>query len=146
MGGRVPHRAGQYRAPRSRLPSRNCWSCRFVAVFVIRGWDTILRGCEGTSMLSRGKNSPCDLALCAPQKRQLVDGGGVSTEFGAVSAREITVNDRVVGVEDVRKKFRIRGRAIVLPCPAGPRHWAMEQFSRRAGSMSPSQTVIIQWT
>ena len=49
-----PHRAGGYQTGGSALSSPGCWVCRYMGGLLIRGGAIILRGCGGTSTLSRG--------------------------------------------------------------------------------------------
>ena len=46
-----PHRAGRYRPGESLFLSPAWLRCRYMEVFLIRGWDLILPECGGTSML-----------------------------------------------------------------------------------------------
>ena len=49
-----PHPAGRYRLRGSPFSSPGSWSCIDKQGFMIRGWDIILPGWDGTSALARG--------------------------------------------------------------------------------------------
>ena len=117
----IPHRAGRYRRGGSPFSSPDCWRCKCMEGFLIRGWELILRGCGGTSTLSRGatlaarwlhepqpiRNQPVGLGFPHLAWRYRV-GGSAFLCPGCWSCRDV-------------EGFLIRGWELIFPGWAGPR-------------------------
>ena len=64
---------------------------------------------------------------------------------GGIDPGDLRLPPRVVGVVEIWKGFE-PGMAIYPPRgAAGPLRWLKGQLSPHVGSMSPSQSAIIQW-
>ena len=78
VGLGLPHRAGRYRPGRCTFSSPGCRSCIHMEGFLIRGWELFLPGVHWLYERSTAN-------------QRSAGGPGVSTPFGAVSDRGITV-------------------------------------------------------
>ena len=89
------HCAGRHRPGRSPFSSPGCWSSRGKQGFLIRGWEIILLGCGRTSTLARGETLAArwlhESQPISNEHQQRASAVRISTPFGAVSIREITV-------------------------------------------------------
>ena len=139
------HAAERYRPGGSAFTSSGSWNCRGMEVFLTREWELILPGCGGTTALAEGatfaarwfhepqpiSNHPLDLRFPHPAGRYR-PGGSACSSPGYWSRRDM-------------EGFLTRGWEISSPGVAGLRRLPEGQLSARAGSMSPSQSTIIQW-
>ena len=80
------HRAGQYQPWESPSSSPGCWYCRSSEGFLVRGWEIIITGCDGTSTLPRGATLTTR-RLHEVQPVSFQRRGWVSTPRGAVLKR-----------------------------------------------------------
>ena len=134
VGLGFPHPVGRYRSGGSAFTSPDCWSCRCIKGFLIRGWELILPGCGGTSALARGatlaarwlhepqpiSNHPVGLGFPHPAGRYRPGGFAFSSPYGwscrdmdgfLIRGWELIVpgdhrfHPQVVGVVDVWRLF-----------------------------------------
>ena len=99
----------------SAFSSPDCWICRYMEGFLIRGWELILPGCGGTSALARGatlaarwlhepqpiSNHPVGLGFPHPSERYR-PGGSAFASPGCWSCRDM-------------EGFLTRGWEFILP-------------------------------
>ena len=63
---------------------------------------------------------------------------------GGIDPGDLCFRPQVVGVVEVWRELSSGDKTLSSPGAAGPRRWPERQLSPRAGSMSPSQSVITQ--
>ena len=128
VGLEFAHFTKRYRLEGSAFSSPESWSCRDMDGFLTRGWELILPGCGGTSVLARG----AALAARWLHEPQPISNHPVGLEFPHHAGR-----------------YRLGESAFTSPgCSSpgatGPQRWPEGQPSPRAGSMSLSQSATSQ--
>ena len=105
VGLEFAHFTKRYRLEGSAFSSPESWSCRDMDGFLIRGWEMVLPGCGGTSILSREATIGARwLHEPQPISNQSVRWGLYAAR-GGIDPGDLRFRPRVVGVVDVRKDF-----------------------------------------